>query len=488
MPSIKKNLIYQISYEVLVMLLPIITSPYVSRVLGAMNIGIYSYTYTIANYFVLFAALGIRNYGNREISRVRDDKVKLNKTFSEILSLHILISLVVVLGDIVYTFTMANQEYKLYSLIFGLYVLGALFDISWLFFGLEQFKTTVTRNTVIKFVSVICIFVFVNNENDLWKYVLILALGNFLSQLYLWAYTGKYVEFTKVTFAGIMRHFPQMALLFIPTIAASLYNYMDKIMLGVISGNTQLGFYDNSEKIVFVVVSVLGSLGTVMLPRMSNLIAQGETQKSKKYINDSMHVVILMASAFTFGIIGISKVFAPVFWGEEFTECSLLISALAITLPIRGFAIVLRTQYLIPSKKDKEYTMSVCSGAVVNIILNLVLITPFQAIGAAIATIAAEGSVCLVQILYCRKELPVISYIKSTAAYVLIGILMGSIVYCIGLVLQPNIKTLCIQIIVGVVLYLIMHAIYFKIKRPKLIIELIRSIKTKRGFISLFGE
>jgi O-antigen/teichoic acid export membrane protein len=479
MNSIKKNFIYQAFYEILVVIMPLLTSPYVSRVLGASNIGTYSYTYTIASYFVLFSALGIKNYGNREISRNRDDKKSLNETFSGILFLHFIVSGIVVIAYAIYVAFIVSPEYRLYSIIQGLYVVTAFFDISWLFFGLEKFKVTVTRNSAIKILSAVAIFLFVNKSDDLWKYVTILAVANFLGQAYLWIYAGKYVKICKVTKQQIFCHLPQMLVLFIPTIAISLYNYMDKIMVGIISNKTQLGFYENSEKIIFIATSVIGSVGTVMLPRMSNMAARGEVEKGKRYIADSMQVVICMSCAMAFGIVGISEVFAPIFWGKEFSECAVLIALLSIVLPIKGFANVLRTQYLIPNKMDKAYTISVCTGAVVNLIANFILIPLISAAGAVVGTIIAELSVCLVQMYYCSKPLPLGSYLKSGAVYFLFGAVMCVIIRQMGVLMGLHVYTIVVQVVTGVVLFGAMCLVYFIRTKNRLFFDSFNNLKKK---------
>lgn len=457
--SIKKNFIYQALYEVLLIVLPILTSPYVSRILGADNIGIYSYTYTIAYYFTLFSALGIKNYGNREISRCRDNKDELNKTFSSILLLHIIISVIVIAIYVIYCMK-AKVEYQIYFSIQILYLIGTLFDISWLFFGLELFKTTVTRNMIIRVLSVILIFLTVRTKSDLWKYVLILAISNFASQIYLWFKLKSLVKIIKVKSADIFKHLPQMLILFVPTIAVSLYNYMDKVMLGTLAGTTELGYYENSFKITTVCSSVIGSVGTVMLPRMSNMIAKGNFKESQKYIRISMTCVMFMSCAMAFGISAISHDFAPIFWGDKFQKCGVLLELLAIYLPVQGFASVLRTQFLIPNKWDKQYTISLCIGAGVNIIINYLLIPYLGAIGAVIGTIAAETSVCVTQAIMTSRKLPIRSYLIKNIPFIVIGIIMFAIIRIIEHIMIASIISLIIQIIVGAIVYLTLCLIY----------------------------
>lgn len=481
MASVKKNFIYQAFYEILIIIMPFLTAPYVSRVLGAERIGIYSYTHTIANYFVLFCALGIKNYGNREISRNRDNTQKLNETFSSILFLHFIVSGIVVVAYLIYMLFIAEPDRKLYVLIQGIYIVTAFFDISWLYFGLEQFKMTVTRSTIIRIATVILIFLFVKQPSDLTKYILILAFGNFFGQSYLWFYMKRYVKICKVSARQIFSHLPQMSLLFIPTVAVSLYNYMDKIMVGKIAGDTELGFYENSEKLIFLATNVVCSVGTVMLPRMSNLAAKGNHKKAQKYISDSMQMVMCMACAMAFGLAGVAKVFSPLFWGKEYIPCAILVMLLAISLPFKGFANILRTQFLIPHKRDKEYTLSVCVGAVVNLIFNFLLIRHLQAAGASIGTIAAEVSVCLVQMIACTRDLPLKQYLKQSAVYILFGAVMFVAIILIGNGLGCSILTLCIQVASGCIIYVSLCLVYFILTKNKLFYQVFNGMKQKFG-------
>ena len=477
--SVKKNFLYQAFYEVLIVLLPLLTSPYVSRVLGASNIGIYSYTYTIANYFVLFAALGIKNYGNREISRNRDDPKKLNETFSSILIAHLLVSGVVALCYIIYLTVIVSPAYRLYAFIQSFYILGAVLDISWLFFGMEQFKVTVTRNSAIKILSAAAIFVFVNHPGDLWKYVFILGFANLAGHIYLWAFSKKYVKFCRVKLQMVFSHLPQMAFLFIPTIAISLYNYMDKIMLGSMSGNVQLGFYENTEKITFVASSVIGSVGTVMLPRMSNLVSKGETERGKRLISDSMEIVLCLSAAMAFGIAGVASNFAPLFWGKEFAACAPLLAILSIILPIKGYASVLRTQYLIPNRLDKEYTLSVVVGAILNFAVNYSLIPSMHALGAVIGTVVAEIAVCLVQMYFCAKALPVFSYLRTGMVYALFGAVMMAFTWFVQMQFGKDWYVLVLQICGGAFVFILFCCIYFIATKNPLFFSLLGDLKKK---------
>lgn len=475
--SIKKNLMYQMIYELLVLILPFVTSPYIARVVGAEGLGIYSYSYTIANYFVIFSMLGLKNYGNRIIAQTREDRQKLNTVFSEVLSFHIFISAFCCIMYAVYILFIAAD--KQYAAIQSLFVLSGLFDISWFYFGIEKFKLTVTRNTIIKIINVICIFVFVKDSDDLWKYCIIMALGMLISQLTLWIPLKKYVRIVKPNFKQIFVHLKPMLILFIPVIAISLYKYMDKIMIGGISSKTQLGLYENAEKVTIIPLTIIGSFGTVMLPKMSNLAAKSDIDSSLRYMKISMKYVMCLAFALAFGLAAVGQVFAPLFWGKEFEASGILIMGLSITIPFASFANIIRTQYLIPQSKDKDYLVSVIAGAVVNLIINYLFIPDFGAIGATIGTIAAEALVCIIQSYSVRKAIPLFNYFKSFYAFIIFGLIMFGSVFYIGKISNGGIVTLIIQVMVGVILYGILSLVYLLNKKDEIVTGLLSKIKKK---------
>ena len=453
MESIKKNFLYNILYQMLIILIPLITAPYLSRKLGVEGIGGYSYNYAIANYFVIFINLGIGNYGNRSIAASRNDRQKLSICFWEIFSVKIFLSLIIV--PIYISYGLFICESKVITLILLLYVFSASIDISWLYFGLEKFKITVTRNTIIKIVTVLCIFIFVKSENDLWKYTLIMSMGTFISQLYLWFTLKKYIDFVKISFFNIKKHIKPILIMFIPVIAYSIYKIMDKIMLGGITDMTQSGIYENSEKIVNIPLGVITALGTVMLPRMSNMVANKETKKSMEYINYSFQLVTIIASAIVFGLIGVSNVLVPIFFGEGFFGCVHVIKILSLSVFFVSWANVIRTQYLIPFKKDKVYVISSFCGAVINFILNIVLIKRFGAIGAGIATLIAEAMVFIVQVYYTKSIFAYLGLFFSSFKYILLGMIMSISVYMLGEHMSTSIFTLVVQVLIGGVIFII---------------------------------
>ena len=370
MSKLAKNFIYNIIYQVLILILPLISAPYISRILGAEGIGTYSYTYSIVSYFVMFAMLGINNYGNRLIAQTRDDKEKLSINFWSLYILEFIITAIVLIAYIIFITFIIKEDKLMYILQFG-YILSSFFDINWFFFGIEEFKITVTRNTIIKILSFVLLFIFVKTKSDIYIYTIILVISNFISNIVLWPFIFKRIKKVKISFKDIFKHLKPCIILFIPVIAVSLYKKMDKIMLGIMSTKLEVGFYENAEKIISIPLAIITALGTVMLPRMSNIIANGDEKKFKEYISKSMEFIIFLASPIVLGLISIAKEFAPVYFGNEFYKTGYLIEISSITILFISWANVIRTQYLIPKERDKEYINSVIMGAIVNLISNL---------------------------------------------------------------------------------------------------------------------
>lgn len=434
MNKITKNYLYNVVYQVLIIIIPLITAPYISRVLGPEPLGIHSYTYSVASYFLMFAMLGVANYGNRSIARVRDDKTKLSNAFFSIYGLQCFTASMATVCYVIYIIFIDNRYIDI-ALLQTIYVLSGLFDISWFFFGLEEFKITVTRNIVIRVLSLVLIFLFVKTEADLWKYTLIVVGSAFFPQIYLWKYIRTYIDC--VVFPGFRSIFKNLIpeiTLFIPAIAVNVYKVMDKIMLGNMSTIEQVGYYQNAEKIVVIPMGVITALGTVMLPRMTNIYQNKQETRAQKYMETSMLFAMWLSFAMMFGLAGIAKEFVPIFLGEKYVESGNILFILAFTIFFMSWANVIRTQYLIPKGKDKQYIVSVCFGAVVNLAVNYLLIPKFGAVGAAYATVLAEASVCIVQTVYTLKDIDTLKYIRIGIPFLCIGLIMFISMKAVGAV------------------------------------------------------
>ncbi|MCI8291272.1 MAG: flippase [Clostridia bacterium] len=472
--SITKNYIYHMFFEILKIVVPLITTPYLSRVLGAENIGIYSYTLSITTYFILFGSLGVALYGQREIAYLQENKHERSKTFYEILIMRFITLGISLL--IFYIGFIANGQYSMYYKILLLEILANSIDISWFFQGLEEFKKTVLRNSLVKIISVICIFVFVKTQNDLVEYFFIYVISTLLGNVSLWMYLPKYVEKVKVKELKIFRHLKPTIGLFIPQVAVQVYTVLDKTMIGAfIEDKSEVGFYEQAQKIVKLLLTIATSLGTVMIPRMASTFASGDNEKLKEYMKRSFSFVLLLAFPLMFGMISVSNKFVPIFYGAGYEKVIYLISIISPILLAIGLSNVVGQQYLLPTRQQKKYTISVTVGAIVNFILNIIFIQIWKSIGASIATVIAECTVTGIQFYLVRNEFRFIDVLKIAKKYFIASIAMFAISILIGIGINNNLISILLQASISCIVYFGLLVIM----KDKLVHEGINLVKSK---------
>lgn len=475
--KIVKNYLYNVGYQLFVIIIPLITIPYISRVLGSTGVGINAYTNSIIQYFVLIGSIGINLYGNRTIAYYRDDKQKLSQLFWEIAILRIIfISASYLLFLIFIGFVTKFKEYYFYQ---SFLLVAAAFDISWFFMGLEDFKKTVLRNIIIKLISLVAIFSLVKNANDTGLYILILSLSVFVGNLTLWTYLVRIVESPKFNEINIVRHIKPSLELFIPQVATQIYLVLNKTMLGSMSGVKSAGYYENSDKIVKVILAVVTATGTVMLPRMANTFAQGNLNKVHQYLYRSLDFVSAICFPMAFGLAAIAPKFSIWFLGKEFEITGTIIPILSVVIIFIGWSNVLGTQFLLPTNQTKYFTISVIGGALVNLVLNIPLIWSYGVIGASISTIASEFTVTSIQLYFASKGLSVEKLFSHKWKYIVSALMMFIAVRVMNSLFSMNVFFLGVQVFVGCIVY---TTLLFILKAPILtqIKELIGSEQNGR--------
>lgn len=460
--SIKKNYVYNTAYQLLAMLAPLITTPYISRIFGADGVGRYSYAHSVADYFILFIMLGVSNYGCRTIAEYKNNRESLKKEFWSIYLLQVFMACIVTIIYLIYACFIADDHAM--STIMVVYVVSAGLDISWAYFGLELFRLTTIRSGIIKLLTIILLFLMVRDESDIYIYAGIYVTGFILSQIILWLTFNSNIGFSKVSIMDIYSHVKPNVILFIPVLAISLYKIMDKVMLGVMSGTLEVGYYASCEKVIKVPMALIVSLGNVMLPRISNMLVSKEFEKSKAYLEKSIQFAMFLSCSIGFGIIAVADIFVPVFYGEGYEKCINVFEFLMISCIFLAFANVIRTQYLIPNKKDKIYIVSVWIGAIINLAFNAVLIPKYGSVGAAIGTLFAEGSVCVVQSLGTRKEIHSIQLFVNSIPFLLSGIIMSFFIRLISINYENLITQLLFKIALGCIIYMTCILIFYYIK------------------------
>lgn len=472
--SVVKNYIYNLSYQVLILILPLVTTPYISRVLGAENIGIYSYTLSISAFFILFGSLGVALYGKREIAYKQKDKKKYSIVFWEIVLLRIV---TMSISLIIFYFAFANRgDYMVYYRILILEIIANFLDISWFFQGLEEFKKTVVRNMVVKLISVACIFTFVKTREDLKLYFIIYVLSILIGNISLWLYLPKYLEKVKIRELHIGKHLKQTLTLFLPQIAVEVYTLLDRTMIGIIiTDKSEVGFYDQGQKIIKMLLTIITALGTVMLPRIAYTYARGNKKKILKYMRKSFNLVYFLSFPMIFGIISISGEFVPKFFGQGYDRVALIMNVISPIIFFIGMSNVIGTQYLLPTKRQKEYTISVVCGAIVNFILNFVLISKYGAIGASIGTVVAEFTVTSVQIFFVRKDFKLRNLFVLARNYVIASLIMFIVCLIIQNIVRKPYLSMTLQFVFGGIVYITSLIVL----EDKFVYEIIDRLKIK---------
>ena len=469
MNNIKKNIFYNTAYKILLVVIPIITTPYVSRTLGASGIGTYSYAFTIANYFCIFIKLGLDDYGSRAVAESKDNIDDLEKTFSSICYFQWSLGIIVSVCYIGYTF-FVSDDLKL-ALVFTLTVVASCFDISWFLSGMELFKAIAIRSLAVKILNTICIFFFVKKSSDTVLYCFILAFGMLLNQLCVWPVALHIIRLRKVSWNLIIAHLKPNFLLFISVISVTLYKSIDKLMLGYYDlTKMHLGFYESAEKIINIPILLVVSVGSVMMPRITNMISNGKSEY-KNYVIISEFYSLLVVSAVAFGIMAVSQEFVPIFFGPGFDECIPIFLILLPSCIFIAVANIIRNQYLLPNHMDTQFIISELVGMIVNLILNFLLIPKLWAVGAAIGTTVAEFVSCFVQVLAVRKAFDLKSNLKICFIPVVTGIVMFIIIYPIQIAgMGVGLTLLGIKIVIGGVFYVLVSLIDLyligKMKKP----------------------
>lgn len=447
-----KNYLYNVGYQVLAIIVPLITSYYVSRVLSPEGVGANAFTNSIIQYFMLLANIGIGYYGNREIAYVRDNKQKMAATFWEIQIVKTVMTVVAYLSFVIFmAFYSGNKAYMWAQ---SINLIAVAFDISWLYQGLEDFKRTVLRNTFVKIISMIAIFIFIKSPKDVALYIIVLALSTLLGNLTLWPHAvNNYGHVDRGTKLNPWRHFVPTVTMFVPQIATQLYVQLNRTMLGLMVDQKASGFYQYSDNLVKLILAFVTATGTVMLPHVANAFAQHDMEKVHKMLYKSFDFVSALAYPMMFGIAGVSMTLAPLYYSSKYAPVGPAMLIESIVILMIGWSNVIGTQYLLPVNRVKDFTTSVTIGAVVNIIMNFPLIHLWGLNGAMWSTVLSEISVTAYQLFVVRKSLDIRKMFAGSWKYLLSGIVMFIPVFWLNTHMKASWLWMLIEVFVGVITY-----------------------------------
>lgn len=449
----KKNFIYNSAYSILNMGLPLVTAPYLARIIGAEGTGIYAYSFSIAQFVILIAKLGLTNYGTREIAKVRGNQDALNQLFSRLFGLQCCSTVLISICYAIYAFCFSSEHFIM-ALVFLIWVVGTFSDIDWFWFGLEDFRRVSIRNITVKLLSVAGIFLFVKTKSDTPLYALIMVSGYVCGYLTNWIGLRKRVRILPQYLLDFKEHLFPCSLLLIPTLALNVYRSLNRVMLGAMSTMVQTGIFDNGEKIVYCLSGLIASFGSVMMPKMSKLVAEGDSAKIEHYISLSLRLMAIMTSMMAFCLLAVADSLIDLLFGAEFSQSANILRLSGFALIAMGLGNVIRMQYIIPSKIDDIYVKSTLISSILNVLINVLLIPRLAALGAAIASLVAESFVPLYQYFRLRSRFDYSKAVLASVPYYLIGLASALPALLVQRVFGISVLTLILQLFVGSILFI----------------------------------
>lgn len=470
MASVKGNVLLNTINTVTGIISPVITFPYAARILLPEGIGTVNFLNSIISYIVLFTSIGIPLYAVKEIAKYRDDRYQRDKITIEII---ILSTLLCVLGYIAVwvlaEFVPQIHEQAALFYILSLTILFTIIGVNWFYQGIEDFKFITIRAIIIRTLAAVALFIFVKDSSDLLIYGCILVGSTVGNNIINFIHLRKHVslQHVKIKDLDFFRHLKPALQVFILNLIISLYIQLNSIMLGFLSGDEAVGYFSAGTKISHIGLTIISSLGTVLLPRCSNLLKTGNIKGFNSIINKSLNVTLALSLPMTIGLMVLAIPVTIIFCGSEYYDA---IPVLLLNAPVVVFISLtnlIGIQILYPKDKINIVIWSVSGGAIINLLLNVFFIPPYGATGAAISTLFAEFAVLVIQILCGRKYYPFKITEVVNLKYISGSIVMGILTY-LSIVI---IDSLIIKLIVGIVMGVLTYSVFLILTQDPLMLE-----------------
>jgi O-antigen/teichoic acid export membrane protein len=462
--SLKKNVAYNTVLTVSNVAFPVVTTPYVSRVLGVENIGIVSFATTYASYFALVAALGIPMYGMRETARLNNDAAERGRVFSELFVINCLSTVVCSVAYLATVFSVpALYGERVFLLIAGTSVFFVPFSTDWFFAGRERFRLITIRSLATKLVSVAGLFIFVRSADDIVPYLILNTVAHLSGQAWNFVYMLKNEVRIQFVNLRMKRHLRFILILFASNIAVSIYTMLNTLILGFMSDYMQVGYYASAIKTGRLVLPVVTAMAPVVIARISALKNEPDREKQlHSLLNHSFGSMMMTAVPATVGLIMIAPRFVPVFFGAEFMPVVPSMQVLSLLILIIGINNFFAVQILVGAGFDEKVFVVLLSGTVSGFLLNLLLIPFYGALGASIASVVAEIIVTVVAIVFVAKLVPVRLCRKNVFQPVIASIPVVFVSAGLSSVTENNSIYLLLTVTTSAVLYFFIMIAVFK--------------------------
>ncbi len=456
MLSVKRNAVLNVFRTLMSLIFPLITFPYVSRVLGPEGTGKVHYAQSIVSYFSMIALLGINTYGLREAAKIRDDKKSLSKFYHEMMVITLFSTLIAYILFFVAIFVFRNlYEYRQLLLVTSATIIFTTLGVEWLYGAVEDYGYITLRSVFFQIVGLVLLFVFVKDKNDFLPYAAISVVTNVGSNLLNFLHCRKYVFITKKYALEIKKHLKPILILFGTTAAISVYTVLDSTMLGILCGDVQVGLYNAATKINKIVVGLIVAVGVVVTPRMSNVV-ETDRNAGNRLLLKTYNLYLFLTIPCAIGLCFLARSIIQLFCGNEFypaVKTMQIMTPIIIFIPFGQFFTNL---IFTPLRKDRYSLVPVLIGAGINFIMNLILIPKLYAFGAGIATVVAEFSVWIIKLFLSKKLTEVFSsFFKNLYQYIISALLMILVLFLISLVQFSATWNLLVSVIAGVAVYVI---------------------------------
>lgn len=460
--SVRVNFAYQLLNKGLTILIPLILTPYVTRVLSADALGVYTYSNTVASYFVTFILMGIAMYGSKVISSHQESSEALERQYSTLVTAQLLNSVLAVVAYLVYMQWLPIENRAIFWIQL-LYVLSATVDLSWFFAGVENFKGMSIRNMVVNVASCVLIILFVHSESDLWVYTLIKAGSTLLSQLALVVPVLRRYRYQVPTLRELWDVYKGLLVLFIPVLADTIFQTMDKVMLAAQYSYAAVGIYYSSRMVTDIPQTVITSLNTILFPRITSMVAKDQQHAAMSLFQTASSWMMVVCIAMAFGIRAIAVDFVALFFGPSYSAVATVLPVLVAYICLAAWTGILRYQYLLPHSLERYYVSAIVVGIVVNLVLNAWLIPIMGVMGAVVATLAAEATIAVIEMVPVWRQFEWRTWLGPVMVAAVSGWMME---LAVGLVRQSVLggmslfMAVVVEILVGIIVFSALMSVY----------------------------
>lgn len=476
--SLKVNFIMNAVLTMSSFIFPLITFPYASRILLPEGTGKVSFAVSLVSYFMMIAQLGIPMYGVRACAKVRDNQEELNRTVQELLIINLVMTAISYTAlFLAVAFVPKLQAERLLYLVVGCSIIFNTIGIEWLYKALEQYTYITVRSIIFKFVALIAMFGLVHTQEDYVAYGAVTILAASASGIFNFFHAHKYVSLKPIGGYHFKRHLKAVAIFFAMACASTIYTHMDTIMLGFLRTDTDVGYYNAAVRIKSILVSIVTSLGAVLLPRASYYVEHGLMDEFRRISQKAINFVFLAAGPLLVYFILFARQGIYFLSGEAYEGSVLPMQIIMPTLLFIGLTNIMGIQVLVPMGKEKIVLYSEIVGAVVDVICNCILIPKYAAAGAALSNLVAEAAVLLVQFFALRKEiLP--AFLAVQYWKVFLGLVMGAVASVWVINLRFN---SFVTLVITAILFFVSYGVMLLITKERMVLEISGQILEKLG-------